>query len=93
MDERAERSYMSDYDRSDNLPGYDETDRVADAEPRREKSDGYDVALPITRLIAAFVAAWTGMSAPTITASAPNSTKPGDDILNPRFKSNSAAPA
>jgi hypothetical protein len=44
LDDRAERADVIDDDRSDDLPGDDETDRVADAEPRREKGDGYHVA-------------------------------------------------
>ena len=44
LDDRAKRADVIDDDRGDDLPGYDETDRVADAEPRREKRDGYHVA-------------------------------------------------
>ncbi len=46
LDDRAERADVIDDDRGDDLPGDDETDRVADAEPRREKRDGYHVACP-----------------------------------------------
>src|SRR5580698_2679588 len=44
LDDRAEPADVIDDDRGDDLPGHDETDRVADAEPRREKRDGYHVA-------------------------------------------------
>jgi len=44
LDDRAEGADVIDDDRGDDLPGYDETDRVADTEPRREKRDGYHVA-------------------------------------------------
>jgi hypothetical protein len=37
LDDRAERADVIDDDRGDDLSGYDETDRIADAEPRREK--------------------------------------------------------
>src|SRR6266436_8137759 len=40
----AERADVIDGDRGDDLPGYNETDRVADPEPGREKRDGYHVA-------------------------------------------------
>ena len=44
LDDRAERADVVDDDGRDDLPGHDETDRIADAEPRREKRDGYHVA-------------------------------------------------
>ena len=44
LDDRAERADVIDDDRGDNLPGYNETDRGADAEPRRKVRDGYYVA-------------------------------------------------
>jgi len=40
LDDRAERTEVIDDDRGDDLPGDDETDRIADAEARREKRDG-----------------------------------------------------
>ncbi len=46
--DRAERAGVIDDDRGDDLPGDDETDRVADAEPRREKRDGYHIARKLT---------------------------------------------
>src|ERR1700757_2060324 len=39
VDDRTERANMVDDDGRDDLPGHDETDRIADAEPRREKRD------------------------------------------------------
>ena len=42
--DRAERADVIDDDRGDDLPGDDETDRVADAEPGSEKGDGGHVA-------------------------------------------------
>src|SRR2546423_715746 len=44
LGDRAERADVIEEDRGDNLPGYNETDRGADAEPRRKVRDGYYVA-------------------------------------------------
>ena len=44
LDGRTECADVIDGDCGDDLPGDDETDRVADAESRREKRDGYHVA-------------------------------------------------
>src|SRR4029077_4534566 len=43
LDDRTKGADVIDDDRGDDLPGYDETDCVADAEPRREKRDGYQL--------------------------------------------------